>query len=106
MASQLERLKIRLSSDFDISDTLNDAILNECLEQAKNSIMMKRFPFGWEATQELEPQYLGLQVDLAIINFNKLGIEGESSHSEGVITRTYESEDTLLRQVVSKCKCL
>jgi hypothetical protein len=98
MASQLDRVKVRLGiPDADIS---KDDLLDEFLESAKQDILIKRYPFGGQTL--LEPQYFNLQVDLAVIRFNMQGVEGQASHSENGINRTYENK--LLNQVVPFAK--
>ena len=95
--TQLEILKAWLP---DIKD---DALLNAALERAKLGILEIRFPFGYPAGQELEPQYQGLQIDWAVELITKMGAEGETAHSENGVSRTYECGDvskSLKRRVV------
>ena len=95
--TQLELLKAWLP---DIKD---EALLNAALERAKLGILELRFPLGYDATQDLEAQYKGLQVDWAIELISKMGAEGETAHSENGVSRSYESGDvsnSLKRRVV------
>lgn len=101
--TQLEMLKAWLP------DVKNDALLESALERAKLGILALRFPFGYEEGQELEPQYMGLQVEWAIELINRMGAEGEIAHSEGGVSRSYESADvskSLKRRVVPMGKVL
>jgi hypothetical protein len=41
-----------------------------------------------------------LQIRLAVVMYNKRGAEGEKSHNENGINRTYESVEELLKEVV------
>lgn len=96
---QLARLKSRLeicSQDFS-----KDNLLDDLLRVAKNKILNKRYPFG-STKSELEAKYLDLQVDLAIVLYNKIGVEGQNSHDENGIKRVYTDEATLLAEVTPK----
>lgn len=44
--------------------------------------------------------------DLALYDYNKIGAEGESSHSENGISRHYVDRDKLLGRVYSFVDCL
>jgi hypothetical protein len=82
--TQLERLKIR------ITENVNDVELEDILESAKAVILSRRFPFG-EQPIEIEDRYKDLQIRIAVEMFAKRGAEGETSHSEDGISRTYSS---------------
>lgn len=91
LMSQLEKLKLKLGS-VDASDELLDLFLSDAEE------------FILETTHlaELPERLLSSQVDLAIIAYNKQGIEGQSSHSEGGISRTFEGiPDSIMRKIKS-----
>ena len=103
MVTQLERLKIQL----EIKDNEQDALLLDLLESAKFAILSRRYPFGnfpIDDTGELilEPRYYDLQVRIAVYLYNKIGAEGQITHSENGISRSWESGDipeSLLNQV-------
>lgn len=79
---QLDKLKIKLGISLD--DVSQDDLLNIYLGDAKDTILeLTHLP-------ELPINLLGTQVDLAIICYNKQGIEGQTGHSEGGISRTFE----------------
>ncbi|SHH56181.1 phage head-tail connector protein [Sporanaerobacter acetigenes] len=79
---QLDRLKIKLG--VSLGDTDEDNLLNLYLEDAENEIL--------ELTHldKIPSNLLSTQIDLAIIMYNKQGIEGQTSHSEGGISRSFE----------------
>lgn len=93
--TNIERLKLR-TNEFD------EAILEDCLESAKSAILARRFPFQeWPA--DVPEQYLDLQFRIALDLYNKIGGEGQLSHSENGISRTWESSwisKQLLEEVV------
>ena len=96
--TQLERLKIRITED------VNDIELEDILESAKAVILSRRFPFGEQPT-EIEDKYKDLQIRIAVEMYNKRGAEGETSHSENGISRSYSSatvSDDLLREITPK----
>lgn len=95
--TNLERLKLRTSE-------ADDSILTDCLESAKSAILARRFPYS-EWAEDLEPKYLDLQYRIALDLYNKMGAEGQMSHSENGIARTWESSwisKQLLSEVVPK----
>ena len=96
--TQLERLKIR------ITENVNDIELEDILESAKAVILSRRFPFG-EQPEEIESKYKDLQIRIAVEMFNKRGAEGETSHSENGVSRSYASanvSEDLLREITPK----
>lgn len=80
--TQLEKLKIRLS----ISDTSQDDLLNMLLQDAESEIL------DFTNRTALLDKMEGLQRELAIIYYNRLGSEGESSRSEGAISVSYSTD--------------
>jgi hypothetical protein len=96
--TQLERLKIR------IPENVNDIELEDILESAKAVILSRRFPFGEQPT-EIEPKYNDLQIRIAVEMYNKRGVEGQTSHSENGVSRSYSSasvSEELLREITPK----
>lgn len=86
---------------------VEDALLEAALERARLGILELRFPLGFTADQELEPQYTGLQLEVAIEIISKLGAEGETAHSENGVSRTYENagiSNSLKRRIVPVAK--
>lgn len=86
-----------------------DELLQSALDRAKLGILELRFPFGYPEGQELEPQFLGLQVEWALELIAKIGIEGQSGHSENGVSRSFESagvSKSLMRRVVPVAKFL
>ena len=101
--AQLDRLKIQLQ----ITGNEEDNLLLELLEVAKHAILSRRYPFGEfpvdDAGEPVLPgRYLNLQVRVAVYLYNKIGAEGQISHSENGISRGYEPGDipeSLLKEV-------
>lgn len=102
--AQIDRLKTRLN----VSGETEDDILTELLATASDIIMSVRYPFG-DWPDELEPRYLGLQVRIAVDLYNKQGAEGETSHSENGVSRTYGAENVssdLIAEITPKAGIL
>lgn len=92
--SQLDRLKIWLP------DESNEDLLNELLLRAEDAIKRKR---RTPPELPMELQYATLQLEIAQFLYNKMGAEGEKSHNENGINRTYENAhipDSMLNTVV------
>ncbi len=76
---QVEKLKVRLNEE----DT---ELLEQLLEDAETEIL------DYCNRDVLLPHMLGLQRELAIIYYNRLGSEGESSRSEGGVSVSYSTD--------------
>lgn len=95
----LGRLKVRTGE-------ADEALLLDLLESAKAAILARRFPFE-DGTEELEKRYEDLQYRIALDLYNKEGAEGELSHSENGVSRSYESSwisEQLLHEVTPMCR--
>lgn len=79
MAELIDRMKVRIAPTM-----AEDALLQEMIDSAGE--MIKAY-----TGREVVPNALmGLQLDLAVLRYNRLGIEGESSHSEGGVSRSID----------------
>lgn len=99
----LERLAIRINEP-DVTD--DSPILAECYETAKDAYMRRRFGVYAEWPTEPEAQFLGLLIDMALDLYNKIGIEGQQTHSENGVSSSFESSwisGELLRQIPPLC---
>lgn len=76
---QVEKLKVRLNEE-DIT------LLEQLLEDAESEIL------DYCNRDVLLPRMLGLQRELAIIYYNRLGSEAESSRSEGGVSVSYSTD--------------
>lgn len=100
----LERLSARLAEASELD-------LNDCIECATSVILTRRFPFGGNADEKAiyMDEHQDLLYRVALDLYNKSGAEGEMSHSENGISRTYESSwvsEQLLREIVPKAKVI
>lgn len=76
---QIDKLKVRLNEE----DTV---LLEQLLEDAEAEML------DYCNRDVLLPRMLGLQRELAIIYYNRLGSEGESSRSEGGVSVSYSTD--------------
>lgn len=72
------------------SDT--EEVLLAYLNIASRKIINRAYPYGTEET-EVPTRYDFLQCEIAAYLLNKRGAEGQTSHSENGISRSYESAD-------------
>ena len=76
----LRKLKMLLG----ISDNEQDAVLQLFLDAARDAVL------SYTNRQVLPQRLESIVIQIALAAFNKAGAEGESGHSEGGISRTYE----------------
>lgn len=106
-ADKLARVQALVGNDPDATDNL----INIYLEDAKATIMHRLYPFrvpiisdedGNEYEVDMPSRYDILQCKLASRYFFRRGAEGENSHNENGIYRTYGSvnDEDLLMEVV------
>lgn len=96
---ELERLRIRIPEESDTN------LLLELLNSAKEIILSIRYPFD-EWPDSIPARYKGLQIEIAADMYNRMGAEGQLSHSENSISRTWGSEwvsKELLQRITPKC---
>ena len=97
--TQLETLKKLL----EITDDNEDELLSEYLLSAKEVILNRLYPFGIPTTVDDVPSiYTKLQIQIAQYLYLKEGAEGEKTHNENGVNRSYESgfvPESMLSQI-------
>lgn len=94
--SQLDRVRGWLG----LSDTTNDLKLQLMLDRAESKIKERR---RWPPDKPMESRWNELQIQIVIFLWNKQGAEGETSHSENGVSRSYENADipdSLLNEII------
>lgn len=77
------------------------------LALAKDAIMQRSYPLVSDRTAIGFPaRYDGLSVRLAVAMWARRGAEGESTHNENGVQRTYEDGDSLLSEVVPHARAI
>lgn len=86
-----------------LPETLSDEEIEALFEIAKGIILDRRYPFGYSDATEVPARYHLVQIDMAVELFNKSGAEGQLSHSENGISRTYQNayvSNDLLKRII------
>lgn len=95
---KIEKLSVLISPD-----TATDDLLFFLLEQSEGIILNRRYPFGAPEGTSLSPLHEQIQLRIALELFSKMGAEGQLSHSENGVSRTWEAGDvspSLLKLIV------
>lgn len=86
------------------------ALLGEVLAEAIETFLDVRYPVAKDKPSyrdyEVEPEYEGLILLMAVDIWSKIGAEGERSHSENGVSRTYSGDwvsKDLLARIVPYC---
>jgi hypothetical protein len=80
----------------------SDEVLTAYLDQASAIILNRRHPYGVPDGETVPERYHSLQCDIATYLLGKRGAEGQTSHNENGIDRSYESgyvPESLLQQI-------
>jgi hypothetical protein len=73
-------------------DDSEDDLLLTLLSLAEGKILERLYPYD-HSKETLPTRYVGKQIEIAVYLYNKQGAEGQITHSENGISRTYESAD-------------
>lgn len=98
---KLEKLKL-LSGEND------EKILSAYLDLAGGIIINRAYPYNQEF-KEVPLKYYSTQIEIALYLLNKRGAEGETSHNENGISRSYESAsvpESMLKHITPFAKVL
>lgn len=86
----------------------DDALLDIYLDMAAEEVLNRAYPFRTGDEDVAVPRrYVMLQVEIATYLLNKRGAEGQLSHSENGISRSYERAgvpESLLKQIMPRAK--
>lgn len=88
--------------------TVDQDIISAYLEAAAEGILRKRYPFGADG-KKVPNQYSRLQCEIAAYLINKRGAEGQLSHNENGVSRSYEASyipSSMLKWVIPYCEVL
>lgn len=80
----------------------NSEILSTFLKIAADKVLRRAYPFD-DSVTEVPKKYESVQLQIAAYLLNKRGAEGELTHAENGISRSYENGDvpaSLLRDIV------
>lgn len=88
-----------------VGDSDSDDVLSVYLTLAGKKIISRAYPYDTSVT-EVPTQYDTLQCEIAAYMLNKRGAEGQTTHTENGITRSYENADipsSMLKAVTPHC---
>lgn len=88
-----------------MSGETDDNVISAYLYLAGQKINRIAYPFDPDVTT-VPDKYAHVQIDAAVYLLNKRGAEGETTHGENGISRTYENADlppSMLRDIVPLC---
>ena len=97
-SSKLNKLRQQVGANAS-----EDALLLMYLADAEQAILNHLYPMNEDITQSLPLRYESRQVEIAAYLYNKRGAEGETSHNENGISRTYENgsiPDSMLADII------
>lgn len=98
--------KVQAVSLLIAPETANTDLLELLIKQAESIILNRRYPYGAPENAIFPAQYEQLQIRIAVELYSKMGAEGQTSHKENGIDRTWESADvspSLLKQITPLC---
>ena len=81
-------------------DVAEDAVLESELMAAEAMILNKMYPFGYEEGKVIPTRYERLQIKLAIELYSQRGAEGQTSHGENGVNRSWPEVSRILKQIV------
>lgn len=101
--TEIERLKARIPE-------ATEPELNDVLESAKDVILSRAFVSVENASEEAKTAALAVHkekvLSAAVVIYNMRGIEGQTSHSENGVSRSYADAAGLkpiLEQIIPRC---
>ena len=97
-------LRTMVGNEADTTEWGDDVLLTY-LTIAGRKIINRAYPYD-DTVTEVPRRYGILQCEIAAYLLNKRGAEGETSHSENGISRSYENADvpeSLMSQVIVHC---
>lgn len=95
-----DEMLARVKADTGEAD---DSVASSYISKARERVLNRRYPYATDselASAEVPARYQEEQAELAAVLWAKRGVEGETAHSEGGVSRTYGSEDDILRRVL------
>ena len=98
ISEKIEAMSVAISPDV-----ADKRVLETQLDEAGAMILNKMYPFGYAADMEIPARYERLQIKLAVELYTQRGAEGQASHSENGVTRTWPSVNRILAQIPSHC---
>lgn len=90
-----------------MADETDGEVVSAFLSMAGDSVYQYADPYGASDKETILEKYSSVHVRAAAYMLNKRGAEGQNSHSENGISRSYEAGDlpaSLLREITPYCR--
>lgn len=84
-------------------DTDSDEVLGSMITMAEAMILNRMYPFGYPDGTTVPARYEQIQILLAVELYSKRGAEGQLSHSENGISRSWADSSPLLKRIMPHC---
>lgn len=88
-----EKIALVKSLIDDDGEELTDSVVGHYLDLAEQKILDRLYPFGMNEYHTLPIRYDRLHCELCVRMYLRRGGEGEDSHEENGVNRTYKSVD-------------
>lgn len=95
--------KIRQMAIGIAPDVADEEVLESELLAAETMILNKMYPFGYEDRTVVPARYEQLQIKLAIELYSQRGADGQQSHTENGVSRTWPAVSRILTQIMPHC---
>lgn len=99
---KIANVRTRVGNDIPATDE----DIAASLDDAKEAILARRYPFKRPSNAQLPDQYENAQVKLAARYILRKGAEGEKAHNEDGVNRTYGSvnDEDILMEIMQIAK--
>ena len=97
-SEKIVALRVLLAPDTDTEEVLEGVV-----KLAEAMVLNRMYPFGYPDTAEVPARYEQIQVQLAAELYSKRGAEGQTSHSENGISRSWPEKSALLARIIPHC---
>ena len=87
-----------------LGEEVDSETLSIYLRRATQKILNHRYPFGTTEV-EVEPRFEQELLELTIVLYNQIGAEGQKSHNENGVQRTWRSENEILQSITPMGDC-
>ena len=104
---KLSLLRVMVGQPADNTNWSDDVLISY-LSIAGDKIIKRAYPYD-DTSDEVPRRYGVLQCEIALFLLNKRGAEGEISHNENGVNRTYASDDipeSLMKEIIPHVEVL
>ena len=91
--TDIDKIKFVQTKIEDTSEATKP-LIDSCLKEAKQMILDHRYPYGVPEGADVS-RWDMKQCEIAIVLYNRIGVEGETSHNENGVQRVYADADCI-----------